>query len=293
MLKRLILMWLGIALLTLSAVHPGLAQEDKIAQAAIETVRIQMRVPKDMEIKFIEKKESVILDFYAVKLLLMAPDREMPVLIYVDKTGEKVIVGSLFVKGENVTRKEAGEPKARKIDMALLDIDKSPARGAANAKMTVVEFSNFQCPYCLRAWTKMKEILEKSPKDVKYVFKHFPLQAQGKAFEFSEMAAAVQEVSPEAFWVIHDFLFSNEGQALLKGEKDPVKKKIEEILKGKGYDVAAFQSALESGKGKKRVEDDLAAGRKINVRGTPTTIVNGDLVRAPLTDKVVEQYLAK
>jgi protein-disulfide isomerase len=217
----------------------------------------------------------------------------MPVVLYVDKTGEKVIVGSLFIKGENMTRKEAGEPKPRKIDVALLDIDRSPARGPANAKMTVVEFSNFQCPYCLRSWTKMKEILEKSPKEVRYVFKHYPLQAQGKAFEFSEMAAAVQEVSPEAFWVIHDFLFSPEGQTLLKGEKDSVKKKIEEILKAKGYDVAAFQAALESGKGKKRVEDDLAAGKKIQVRGTPTTIVNGDVIRAPLTDKVVEQYLAK
>jgi len=293
MIKKLILTGLGLAFLTLFTVHPGLTQDDKIAQAAIETVRTQMRVPKDMEIKFIEKKESVIPDFYSVKLLLMAPDREMPVLIYVDKTGEKVIVGSLFIKGENVTRKEAGEPKPRKIDMALLDIDKSPARGAANSKLTVVEFSNFQCPYCLRSWTKMKELLDKSPKDIRYIFKHFPLQAQGKAYEFSEMAAAVQEVSPEAFWVIHDFLFSNEGQTLLKGEKDPVKRKIEEILKGKGYDVAAFQSALESGKGKKRVEEDLAAGKKIQVKGTPTTIVNGDLVRAPLTDKVVEQYLTK
>ena len=293
MLKKMVRTSLGLALLGLFVVHPAFAQEDKIAQAAIEVARTQMRVPKDMEIKFIEKKESTIPDFYSVKLLLMAPDREIPVLLYVDKTGEKVIVGSLFVKGENVTRKEAGEPKPRKIDTALLNIDKSPARGAAQPKMTVIEFSNFQCPYCLRSWTKMKELLDKYPNDLKYVFKHFPLQPQGKSFEFSEMAAAVQEVSPEAFWVIHDFLLSNEGQTLLKGEKDPVKKKIEEILKEKGYDVAAFQSALESGKGKKRVEEDLATGRKIQVRGTPTTIVNGDLVRAPLTDKVVEQYLTK
>jgi protein-disulfide isomerase len=293
MIKKLMLTCLGLALVMSLTVHPGEAQEDKIGQAAIDTVRMQMRVPKEMEIKFVEKKESLIPDFYAVKLMVMAPDREMPVVLYVDKTGEKVIVGSLFIKGENVTRKEAGEPKPRKIDVALLEIDKSPARGAANAKMTVVEFSNFQCPYCLRSWMKMKEILDKSPKDVRYVFKHYPLQTQGKAFEFSEMAAAVQEVSPEAFWVIHDFLFSPEGQTLLKGEKDPVKKKIEEILKTKGYDVAAFQAALESGKGRKRVEEDLAAGKKIQVRGTPTTIVNGDLIRAPLTDKVVEQYLSK
>ena len=139
----------------------------------------------------------------------------------------------------------------------------------------------------------MKELLQKYPKEIKYVFKHFPLQSQGSAFEFSEMAAAVEQVNPEAFWLIHDFLFSNEGQTLLKGEKEPVKQKIEEILTEKGYDVKTFRTALENGQGKKRVEEDLAVGKKIRVPGTPTTIVNGDLVRAPLTDQVLEQYLSK
>jgi len=293
MYRKILLTCLGLSVLALFAVQPGVAQEDRLAQVAIDTIKAQMRLPQDMEIKFVERQESPIPDFYSVKLLLLAPDREMPVVVYVDKTGEKVILGNLYVKGENVTRKEAGEAKARKIDLALLDISHSPFRGAAETQVTIVEFSNFQCPYCLRSWTATKELLQKYPKEIKYVFKHFPLQSQGKAFEFSEMAAAVEQVSPEAFWVIHDFLFSDEGQTLLKGEKEPVKQKIEEILTGKGYDVKTFRGALENGQGKKRVEEDVALGRKIRVRGTPTTIVNGDLVKAPLTDQVLEQYLSK
>ena len=293
MLKKIFLTCLGLALLALLAVQPSVAQEDRFAQVAIDTIKAQMRLPKDVEIKFVERQESSIPDFYSVKLLLLTPDREMPVLVYVDKTGEKVIVGNLYVKGENVTRKEAGEAKARKIGLALLDISNSPSRGALETQVTIVEFSNFQCPYCLKSWTRMKELLQKYPKEIKYVFKHFPLQSQGKAFEFSEMAAAVEQVNPEAFWLIHDFLFSNEGQTLLKGEKEPVKQKIEEILTEKGYDVKAFQAALENGQGKKRVEEDVAVGRRIRVRGTPTTIINGDLVKAPLTDQVLEQYLSK
>jgi protein-disulfide isomerase len=284
---------LGAVLLSLSALSLSVAQEDKVVQLAIETAKTQMRVPNDVEIKFIEKKESPIPGFYSVKLLLLAPDREIPIVMYVDKEAEKVIVGSLFVKGENITRKEAGPPQARKIDMGLLEIDTSPFRGSADAKVAIVEFSNFQCPYCARSWTQLKGLLEKYPKELKYVFKHYPLQAQGKASEFSEMVAAVQEVNPEAFWVIHDFLFSNEGQTLLKGEKEPVKRKIEEILQQKGFDAKAFQSALETGKGKSRVERDLAVGKKIRVRGTPTTIINGELVRPPVTDKTLEPYLGK
>jgi hypothetical protein len=213
----------------------SLAQEDKIVRVAIETIKTQMRLPKDIEIKFLEKWESAIPDFFAVRLLLSAPDRDIPLVVYVDKTAEKVIIGNLFVKGTNVTRKEAGEPKLREIDMGQLEIGKSPFRGFATAKVTIVEFSNFQCPYCLRSWIKMKEFLEKHPQGIKYVFKHFPLEAQKQSFDFSGMAAAVQEVSNEAFWLIHDFMFSNEGQALVNGDKGAVKQKIEEMLKEKGY----------------------------------------------------------
>jgi len=271
----------------------GFTQEDKISQIAIETVKTQMRLPKDIEIKFLEKRESAIPDFFAVRILLSAPDRDIPLVVYVDKTGEKVILGNLFVKGTNVTRKEAGEPKLRKIDMRQLEIEKSPYRGPASAKVTIVEFSNFQCPYCVRSWMKMKAWIEKHPYRIKYIFKHFPLQSQKQSFDFSAMVAAVQEVSNEAFWLIHDFMFSNEGQALAKGDKEAGKQKIEEILQEKGYDVKAFQDALESGKGQKRVEEDMAVGSKIKVRGTPTTILNGSYIVGPLPDKILEGFIGK
>ena len=271
----------------------SLAQEDKIVRVAIETIKTQMRLPKDIEIKFLEKWESAIPDFFAVRLLLSAPDRDIPLVVYVDKTAEKVIIGNLFVKGTNVTRKEAGEPKLREIDMGQLEMEKSPFRGFAAAKVTIVEFSNFQCPYCLRSWIKMKEFLEKHPQGIKYVFKHFPLESQKQSFDFSVMVAAVQEVSNEAFWLIHDFMFSNEGQALANGDKGVVKQKIEEMLKEKGYDVKAFQNALEKGKGQRRVEEDMAVGRKIRVTGTPTTILNGNYIVGPLTDKVLEGFIVK
>ena len=271
----------------------SLAQEDKIVRVAIETIKTQMRLPKDIEIKFLEKRESPIPDFFAVRLLLSAPDRDIPLVVYVDKTAEKVIIGNLFVKGTNVTRKEAGEPKLREIDMGQLEMGKSPFRGFAAAKVTIVEFSNFQCPYCLRSWIKMKEFLEKHPQGIKYVFKHFPLESQKQSFDFSVMVAAVQEVSNEAFWLIHDFMFSNEGQALANGDKGVVKQKIEEMLKEKGYDVKAFQNALETGKGQRRVEEDMAVGRKIRVTGTPTTILNGHYIVGPLPDKVLEGFIGK
>jgi len=123
------------------------------------------------------------------------------------------------------------------------------------------------------------------------VFKHFPLQPKGIQFELSEMAAATQEVNQEAFWAVHDFFFSDEGQTFVKKDREVVKKKIEEILKEKGYDEKLFQTALDTGKGKKKVEEDILTGNKIGVRGTPSIVVNGDFIGSTITDKMVEQYL--
>ena len=293
MIKKVFLRVACLIFLSLSLATQGFAQKDNISQIAVDTVRAHMGLPPGVEIKFIEKKESPVPGFYSVKLVLVTADKEIPIVIYVDKAGEKVFLGTLVVKGENVTRKEAGEPKPRKIDPALLQMEKSPFRGPAQAKVTMVEFSNFHCPYCVKSWKKTQELLEKYPQDVKYVFKHFPLQSNGKARELSEMVAAVQRVSNEAFWIIHDFFFSDEGQAMINKDKEQLKLRIEIILKLKGFDIKAFQTALHIGDGKARVEEDVAVGTKIGVGSTPSTIINGNLVRGLLPEKTVESHLGR
>jgi protein-disulfide isomerase len=105
------------------------------------------------------------------------------------------------------------------------------------------------------------------------------------------MAAAAQKISNEAFWVVHDFFFSNEGQVVMKEETAGVRKKIEELLKGKGYDVKSFQSALDTGQGRRKVEEDMALGKNVQVTGTPTVLINGEFVANPITDRVLEKYL--
>ena len=240
-----------------------------------------------------EKKESPIPGFFSVKLLLIFPDKEVPVIVYVDKAGEKVVIGNLFIKGENVTMKEAGPPRLKKVDMSVLDMDKSPSIGLKGARVTIVEFSNFQCPHCLDSWAKLRPLLGKYPKEIRYIFKHAPFQPEGKTFELSEMAAAAQEVSLEAFWLVHDFLFTSEGQSVANLERKAIQLKIEQLLREKNYDAKGFQSALESGKGKQRVLEDMALANKIRITGTPTKIVNGDVIVGSVAESALEKYLIK
>ena len=293
MLKKTFLQVACLIFLSFSLATQGFAQKDNIAQIAIDTVRGHMGLPPGVEIKFIEKKESPVPGFYSIKMALLTPDKEIPIVIYVDKAGERVFLGTLVVKGDNVTRKEAGEPKPRKVDPALLEMERSPFRGPVQAKVTIVEFSNFHCSYCLKSWKKMEGLLKKYPQDIKYIFKHFPLQSNGKARELSEMVAAVQMGSNEAFWVIHDFFFSDEGQAIINNGKEPLRLRIEIILKQKGFDVKAFQTALITGYGKARVEEDVAIGAKIGGNATPSPVINGNFVTGLLPEKMIEKYLGK
>jgi len=282
-----------VIIMVLTLIHTGLSEEDRVVKSALDIFKSHVRLPPGTEIKFLEKKESPIVDFYAIKLLIIFPDKEMPVIIYVDRDGEKVIVGNLFIKGENVTIKEAGPPKPKKIDMGLLEMEKSPFIGNQKAKVVIVEFSNFQCPYCMDSWSRLVELMKQYPQDFKYIFKHFPFQPQGKTFELSEMAAAAQEVNNEAFWVIHDFFFTKEGQNITHLEKGVIKQKVEQLLKGKGYDLKIFRSALETGRARNRVLEDMGLANRLRLTSTPTKIINGDMVVGLTPDSTLERYLGK
>jgi hypothetical protein len=76
--------------LALTVPVAAFCQEDRVAQVAIDTFKSHVRLPPGSEIKFLEKKESPILDFYAVKLLVNLPDKEIPTIVYVEKSSEKV-----------------------------------------------------------------------------------------------------------------------------------------------------------------------------------------------------------
>ena len=110
--------FLGIVVLLcislLSTINNPL-KENNIVQLAIQTVRIQADLPEEAEIKLVEKRESPLPDFYMVKLLVLGKEKEIPIVVYVDRSAEKVFLGSLIIGGENVTLKETGDSRLSKI----------------------------------------------------------------------------------------------------------------------------------------------------------------------------------
>jgi protein-disulfide isomerase len=161
-----------------------------------------------------------------------------------------------------------------------------PAKGKASAPVTVVEFSDFQCPYCARATPALREIESAYPNDVRVVWKHLPLGFHQNAMPAALAAEAAREQGGAAkFWAMHDKLFAN--QAALSTET------YQRYARELGLDVARFQRDMAHPKLKARVEEDAQLAKKVGVSGTPTFVVNGErVVGSNALRTAVERQLA-
>src|SRR5688572_16423232 len=141
--------------------------------------------------------------------------------------------------------------------------------GPKDAPVTIVEFSDFQCPYCKRGADTVHQIAKEYPKDVRIVFKHNPLSFHKDAFLASEASMAAGEQGK--FWEYHDKLFANQ-QKLDRAS-------LEQYAQELQLDMAKFKSAIESGKFKAQIDESIKYAQSVGARGTPTFFVNGKLVR--------------
>ncbi|MBF0165789.1 MAG: DsbA family protein [Magnetococcales bacterium] len=139
------------------------------------------------------------------------------------------------------------------------------SKGDAKAPVTIIEFSDFECPYCRRAQATLKKVQEAYGDKVRMVFRHYPLPFHAKAPKASEAAQCAADQGK--FWPMHDLLFDD------KTNLDPPE--LKKAAKTVGLDQAVFDKCLESGKHGARVTADLADGKKLGVTGTPTFFING------------------
>jgi protein-disulfide isomerase len=154
--------------------------------------------------------------------------------------------------------------EAPRFEVALSDGD--PSIGSAKAPVTIIEFSDFQCPFCLRVAPTLKKIRATYGDKVRLVWKDFPLtQIHPQAFKAGEAGRCAAEQGK--FWEYHDQLFGNQ-QAL---QPDDLKKYAANV----GVDAGKFNACLDTSKHAERVRDDVAQGTTLGVNSTPTVFVNG------------------
>ena len=144
--------------------------------------------------------------------------------------------------------------------------DDEHIKGAKNAKVTLVEYSDFECPFCTRFIPTVEQVLEKYPDDVRVVYRHFPLRS---IHPNAAPAAAASECAADQgkFWEFHDELF-----AQTNGLNDAV---YTTIAEGLGLNMSEFSDCVTSGKYASAVQEDEVSAQQAGGRGTPYTIVIG------------------
>ncbi len=141
-----------------------------------------------------------------------------------------------------------------------------PSRGSADAPITVVEFSDYQCPFCGRVTPTLKRLRDTYGDRLRIVWKDFPLtDIHPQARKAAEAAWCAGEQGK--YWEFHDRLFANQSTLGAEG--------LKQHATAVGLDAAAFATCLESGRHAERVEDGLDLGRDLGVDSTPTAFING------------------
>jgi protein-disulfide isomerase len=146
--------------------------------------------------------------------------------------------------------------------VALRDDD--PAWGPADAPVTLVVFSDFQCPFCGRLAENVRELKARYGDLLRVVFKQFPLPFHAEAMPMAQATLAAH--AQGKFWIMHDRLFSRE-------ELDDAQLKV--WAEQQGLDWTRIVSEVEANAYEARVKEDLEAGEKLGVRGTPSSFING------------------
>lgn len=146
----------------------------------------------------------------------------------------------------------------------------APFMGGADAKVTVIEFSDFQCPFCAKGAEIVSQLKKKYGNKIKVAFKNYPLPFHNHAQKAAEAGLCVNEQSKAKFWEMHDAMFAD--QAGLAEEA--LKTKVGKL----GLDVSKFTKCLSSGKFAEKVKSDMEEGKKIGVKSTPTFFVNGMMI---------------
>jgi protein-disulfide isomerase len=162
-------------------------------------------------------------------------------------------------------RKAAGVKVLLKPPVVNIALDGAPVRGNPNAPVTLVEFSDFQCPFCARAHATLGQVRETYKDQVKIVYKDYPLPIHANAPKAAEASRCAREQGK--YWEYHDILFANINALDVANLK-----KFAADLK---LDAAKFDTCLDSGKYAQAVAKDIEEGSRAGVSGTPAFFVNG------------------
>ncbi|MGC2661942.1 MAG: DsbA family protein, partial [Bryobacteraceae bacterium] len=248
----------------------GAASPPKIDKAKIaEYVRYAEGFTSEVKMVVDDPTPSAFEGLYRLDIHLSFNNQTLERLYYVSQDGQRIIRGDVWELGQN--------PFKGNLERLPKD---GPSFGPKDAKVTIVVFSDFECPYCRElAKTIRDNIPQKYPKDVRVIFEDFPLPAVHPwAHEAAEASHCIASQKPEAFWAYHDWIFENQGAI----DPSNVKTKSLEFARQQGLDALQVSSCMDSHTMASVVDRSKALGQSLGVDRTPTLFINGRMIPTAL-----------
>ncbi|HUF77282.1 MAG TPA: thioredoxin domain-containing protein [Thermoanaerobaculia bacterium] len=261
-------------LLEAAAAERGMT-EDQLLQAEVQS-RVAAVTPADVDAFYQGNRERI----GPVTKEQVAPQIEQ----YLRQQRESEAYQA-FISGLEEANQVAYEIGPFRVEVATAG---EPARGSAEAPVTIIEFSDFECPFCSRVVPTLDQIQEHYGDRVRLVFKQFPLRSiHPNAQKAAEASLCAEEQG--RFWELHDAMFADQRNLAVPA----LKAKAGEV----GLDPAAFADCLDSGRYAEAVEEDLQEGSAIGISGTPAMVINGRLLSGAVPyeeiARVVDEELAR
>ncbi len=179
----------------------------------------------------------------------------------------------------------------RNLTVAEVPVDARNSRGPADAPVTIVEFSDFECTHCASLHKALRETWLRSPGLVRIVFRHFPLDSacnplvQSRFHTLACEAAVAAECAGRQgkFWQYHDLLFEH--------QKRLEEKRLRDFARDLRLDLVSFDRCMQDPDSRQQIQDDIALGIKLGVNSTPTMFLNGRVIRGAVDAETLHRAL--
>jgi protein-disulfide isomerase len=248
------------------------ATEDKVVQY----LRNLYAWGPEFEIKVGQVKPSPIPDLLEMPVTVGMHGQSDTATVYVSKDGKFMVRGELT----DMSVDPLADVRSK------LKVGTSPSMGPVDAKITLIEFADFECPSCRQLDTILRDFLPKHP-EVRFVYKDFPLtQIHPWAMTASIAAQCAAQQDQPSFWKIHDMIFDAQDSITTSN----VSSKMLEFAKQLNLNETAFQACLTNPDIQKKIDTTQSEGQELHITGTPTLFINGRRIVGPDQPLLIQYF---
>lgn len=255
--------------------RPAIAAGPTVVNAAVpvnaardEAVKVflqrKFRIPAVQEIKLGPLERTGIAGLYGRRVTVTNDKgQSASILMFTNPEETKAVIGQYIDL--------QGDPWGR-IDMRMIHLDDRPTLGPADAPVTIVEFADFECPFCAHAFGEIETLANTTYKGkIKVIFKNYPLNVHPWAKTAALGAECARLQNPEAFWDFARYYYATQGQITIKN----VQQKIDNEASKLKLDDASLKACMAGTAASARIAEDQADANAVKVSSTPTFFING------------------